>query len=65
MSDALEPVLHLAQHPGNRNLVAVAGGGIAQIGIAERLRALRLSLDAFGRGSSLRDDVTFVGLEVD
>jgi sigma-B regulation protein RsbU (phosphoserine phosphatase) len=40
--------------------IAEASGGIA-----ERLRALRLSLDAFGRGSSLRDDVTFVGLEVD
>jgi hypothetical protein len=40
--------------------IAEASGGVA-----ERLRALRLSLDAFGRGSSLRDDVTFVGLEVD
>ncbi|MCH8891424.1 MAG: fused response regulator/phosphatase [Myxococcales bacterium] len=34
-------------------------------GIVERLRALRLSLDAFGRGEPRRDDVTFVGLEVD
>jgi sigma-B regulation protein RsbU (phosphoserine phosphatase) len=34
-------------------------------GIAERLRALRLSLDTFGRGEPRRDDVTFVGLEVD
>ena len=34
-------------------------------GIVERLRALRLSLDAFGRGQPRRDDVTFVGLEVD
>jgi sigma-B regulation protein RsbU (phosphoserine phosphatase) len=34
-------------------------------GIAERVRALRLSLDAFGRGEPRRDDVTLVGLEVD
>ena len=34
-------------------------------GIVERLRALRLDLDAFGRGEPRRDDVTFVGLEVD
>ena len=34
-------------------------------GIVECLRALRLSLDAFGRGEPRRDDVTFVGLEVD
>jgi sigma-B regulation protein RsbU (phosphoserine phosphatase) len=40
--------------------IAEAGGGIA-----ERLRALRLSLDAFGRGEPRRDDVTFVGLEVE
>ena len=40
--------------------IAEASGGIA-----ERLRALRLNLDAFGLGSSRRDDVTFVGLEVD
>jgi sigma-B regulation protein RsbU (phosphoserine phosphatase) len=40
--------------------IAEAGGGIA-----ERLRALRLSLDAFGRGEPRRDDVTFVGLEID
>lgn len=40
--------------------IAEASGGIA-----ERLRALRHSLDAFGGGSSLRDDVTFVGLEID
>jgi len=39
--------------------ISEAGGGIAQ-----RLRALRLSLDAFGRGAPRRDDVTFVGLEV-
>jgi sigma-B regulation protein RsbU (phosphoserine phosphatase) len=37
----------------------------AEGGIAERLRALRLSLDAFGLGEPPRDDVTFVGLEVD
>jgi len=37
-----------------------AGGGIA-----ERLGALRRSLDAFGHGSPPRDDATFVGLEVD
>lgn len=40
--------------------ISESGGGIA-----ERLRALRLSLDAFGRGQPRRDDVTFVGLEVD
>ncbi len=40
--------------------ISESGGGIA-----ERLRALRLSLDAFGRGEPRRDDVTFVGLEVD
>jgi sigma-B regulation protein RsbU (phosphoserine phosphatase) len=33
-------------------------------GISERLRALKLSLDAFGLGEPRRDDVTFVGLEV-
>jgi hypothetical protein len=33
-------------------------------GISERLRALQLSLDAFGLGAPRRDDVTFVGLEV-
>ncbi len=33
-------------------------------GISERLRALRHSLDEFSRGSPRRDDVTFVGLEV-
>jgi sigma-B regulation protein RsbU (phosphoserine phosphatase) len=40
--------------------ISGAGGGIA-----ERLRALRASLDAFGRGAPQRDDVTFVGLQVD
>jgi sigma-B regulation protein RsbU (phosphoserine phosphatase) len=40
--------------------IAEASGGITQ-----RLRALRLSLDEFSRGSPRRDDVTFVGLEVD
>jgi len=40
--------------------IAEASGGIT-----ERLRALRRNLDAFGLGSSRRDDVTFVGLEVD
>jgi sigma-B regulation protein RsbU (phosphoserine phosphatase) len=39
--------------------IAEAGGGIS-----ERLRALQLSIDAFGRGEPRRDDVTFVGLEV-
>jgi sigma-B regulation protein RsbU (phosphoserine phosphatase) len=34
-------------------------------GIGERIHALRHSLDAFGRGEPRRDDVTFVGLEVD
>jgi sigma-B regulation protein RsbU (phosphoserine phosphatase) len=34
-------------------------------GIAERLRALRVDLESFGRGSPRRDDVTFVGLGVD
>jgi sigma-B regulation protein RsbU (phosphoserine phosphatase) len=37
-----------------------AGGGIV-----ERLRALRVDLESFGRGSPRRDDVTFVGLGVD
>jgi len=36
-----------------------AGGGISR-----RIRALQDSLDAFGRGQPRRDDVTFVGLEV-
>jgi hypothetical protein len=40
--------------------ISEAGGGIA-----ERLRALRVNLDAFGRGLPRRDDVTFVGLEVE
>jgi len=39
--------------------IAAAGGGVS-----ERLRALQLSLDAFGRGEPRRDDVTFVGLGV-
>ena len=39
--------------------IAESGGGIS-----ERLRALQLSLDAFGGGEPRRDDVTFVGLEV-
>jgi sigma-B regulation protein RsbU (phosphoserine phosphatase) len=39
--------------------IAAAGGGIS-----EHLRALQLSLDAFGRGGPRRDDVTFVGLGV-
>jgi sigma-B regulation protein RsbU (phosphoserine phosphatase) len=38
--------------------------GEASGGISERLRALQLSLDAFGLGEPRRDDVTFVGLEV-
>jgi len=38
--------------------------GEASGGISERLRALQLSLEAFGRGEPRRDDVTFVGLEV-
>ncbi|MFV1979269.1 MAG: PP2C family protein-serine/threonine phosphatase, partial [Myxococcota bacterium] len=40
--------------------IAEAGGGIT-----DRVRALRLSLDTFGRGSPQRDDVTFVGLGVE
>jgi sigma-B regulation protein RsbU (phosphoserine phosphatase) len=46
----------------DRTIQSIAGAGG---GIAERLHALRLSLDAFGLGSPQRDDVTFVGLEVD
>ena len=41
-----------------RSIAAASGG------ISERLRALQVSLDAFGRGAPRRDDVTFVGLEV-
>jgi hypothetical protein len=40
--------------------IAEAGGGVT-----DRVRALRLSLDTFGRGSPQRDDVTFVGLGVE
>jgi sigma-B regulation protein RsbU (phosphoserine phosphatase) len=40
--------------------IAEAGGGIT-----DRVRALRLSLGTFGRGSPQRDDVTFVGLGVE
>jgi len=36
----------------------------ARGGVSERLCALQLSLEAFGRGGPRRDDVTFVGLEV-
>jgi sigma-B regulation protein RsbU (phosphoserine phosphatase) len=39
--------------------IAAAGGGVS-----ERICALQLSLEAFGRGGPRRDDVTFVGLEV-
>jgi sigma-B regulation protein RsbU (phosphoserine phosphatase) len=44
-----------------RMIRALSGSGG---GISKRLRALRTSLDEFGRSQPRRDDVTFVGLQV-